>query len=421
MPELAEVARAVHFIRKQLVGKTISNVVAQHDDLIFGKVGTSAEEFEKTMQGKKIVGAGQQGKYFWMIMSRPPHPVMHFGMTGWLKIKGANSCHYRATSDAEDEAWPPKFWKFQLAMDDEQKTEAAFVDTRRLGRVRLVSCPAEEIRSHTPLKENGPDPIQDKGVVTESWLKEKVRKKKVPIKALLLDQSIISGLGNWMTDEILYHSQIHPEQFSNTLDDKQIQELNSAIHYVCATSVDLLGDSARFPTDWLMHHRWNKGKKGSSTMLNGDPVAFITVGGRTSAIVPAVQKKTPPVAGDANGANVKESDGDGSAPKPRSTARGKTAAKKKITQPSATNGKKTTTQNRKASAKRAEEVEEMNGDADNSAPQTSGRKRKAVAVKLEQTGNKAGASPAKKSRAGTREKTAQTTALRRGRSAGVKK
>jgi formamidopyrimidine-DNA glycosylase len=49
------------------------------------------------------------------------------------------------------------------------------------------------------LKENGPDPLTDKHIVTEEWLKVKLRSKKVPIKALLLDQAQISGLGNWMT------------------------------------------------------------------------------------------------------------------------------------------------------------------------------------------------------------------------------
>lgn len=97
---------------------------------------------------------------------------------------------------------------------------------------------------------------------------------------------------------MLYHARIHPEQYSNTLQDRQIEELHSAIHYVCSVSVDLLGDSSQFPTDWLFHHRWNKGKKGAATELpNGDAITFITVGGRTSAVVPAIQKKTSPVAG----------------------------------------------------------------------------------------------------------------------------
>lgn len=197
MPELAEVARIVHFIRQHLVGKTLSKVQAQHDDIIFGKVGTSAAEFQKAMQGKKIVSAGQQGKYFWITMSSPPHAVMHFGMAGWLKILGADTYYYRSDTPADQE-WPPKYWKFLLETDEEPKTAAAFVDPRRLSRIRLVDCPADEIRNHAPLKENGPDPVSDKDVVNETWLMEKLKSKKVPIKALLLDQANISGIGNWM-------------------------------------------------------------------------------------------------------------------------------------------------------------------------------------------------------------------------------
>lgn len=60
-----KVARIVHFIRKHLVGKTLAIVKAQHDENVYGKVGTSAAEFEKNMTGKMILDAKQQGKYFW--------------------------------------------------------------------------------------------------------------------------------------------------------------------------------------------------------------------------------------------------------------------------------------------------------------------------------------------------------------------
>ncbi|OGE48246.1 hypothetical protein PENARI_c031G04599 [Penicillium arizonense] len=296
MPELAEVHRIVHFIRQHLVGKTLSKVQAQDDTVVFGKVGTSASEFQQAMQGKKIVGAGQQGKYFWITMSSPPHAVMHFGMTGWFKIKDADTYYYQSDKPADKE-WPPKYWKFLMETSDEAKTEAAFVDARRLGRIRLVDCPADDIRNHTPLKENGPDPVTDKDIVNEAWLMEKLRKKKVPIKALLLDQANISGIGNWMGDEILYHAKIHPEQYSNTLNDDQIKELHSSIHYVCSTSIGVLADSEKFPEHWLFKHRWGKGKKNQPAALpNGDKITFLTVGGRTSAVVAAVQKKTGAVA-----------------------------------------------------------------------------------------------------------------------------
>ena len=60
-----QVARIVHYIRKHLIGKTLAVVKAQHDDNVYGKVGTTAAAVEEALMGKKIMGAGQQGKYFW--------------------------------------------------------------------------------------------------------------------------------------------------------------------------------------------------------------------------------------------------------------------------------------------------------------------------------------------------------------------
>lgn len=61
------VARVVHYIRKNLVGKTLAKVTAEKDKNVFGKVGTSAEEIIKHLTGKKVVDARQQGKYFWYV------------------------------------------------------------------------------------------------------------------------------------------------------------------------------------------------------------------------------------------------------------------------------------------------------------------------------------------------------------------
>jgi formamidopyrimidine-DNA glycosylase len=196
--------------------------------------------------------------------------------------------------------------KFLLELEPEngeKAIEAAFVDARRLARIRLVECPGKEIRQNTPLKENGPDPVVDKNIVTVDWLKKKCNSKKVPIKAMLLDQANISGIGNWVGDEIMYNAKMHPEQYANTLNDEQIEQLHKSIHYICATACELLADSDQYPEDWLFKHRWGKGKKDSSkTLPNGEKITFLTVGGRTSAVVPSIQKKTGPVAKEMDGA-----------------------------------------------------------------------------------------------------------------------
>ncbi|MCJ1311503.1 hypothetical protein MMC25_005175 [Agyrium rufum] len=299
MPEIGEVARIVSFIQKHLVNKTLAVVKAQHDENVYGKVGCSAAEFEKALHGKKVLDARQQGKYFWLVMSSPPHPLMHFGMAGWFKIRGEETAYYKPTKPADPEEWPPKYWKFHVQTEEKPVCEAAYVDFRRFGRIRLIDCDAENIRNVSPLKENGPDPVVDREIVTEEWLKKLLMSKKIPVKALLLDQANISGIGNWVGDELLYDAKIHPEQYSNTFSDAQVKQLHTSIHYVCSVAVTTKSDSSLFPETWLFKHRWGKGKKDSTnTLPNGAKIVFLTVGGRTSAVVPSVQKKTGKVAKD---------------------------------------------------------------------------------------------------------------------------
>ena len=132
-------------------------------------------------------------------MSSPPHPLMHFGMAGWLEIKGEETAYWKSRRpDKNPQKWPPAYLRFLLETAEEPKCEAAFVDFRRFSRIRLVDCKAEDIRNVSPLAENGPDPVQDADVVTEEWLTKLLQKKRIPIKALLLDQGNISGIGNWV-------------------------------------------------------------------------------------------------------------------------------------------------------------------------------------------------------------------------------
>lgn len=136
-------------------------------------------------------------------MSSSPHPLFHFGMTGWWKIRGEEAAYYKPTKqDVSASEWPPKYWKFLCETADEPKCESAFVDPRRFARVKLLECAAADIRQTSPLKENGPDPVIDKDILTEDWLVQKMRSKRVPVKALLLDQANISGIGNWVGYEL---------------------------------------------------------------------------------------------------------------------------------------------------------------------------------------------------------------------------
>lgn len=288
----------MHFLRLHLVGKKIAKASAQDDANVFGKVGTTGDAVAAALKGSKVVSAGTQGKYFWLVLDKAPHLVMHLGMTGWLHIRNVRTAYtnyYKKQSPDEADLWPPKYWRFHLTAAD--GTEAAFTDPRRFGRVRLVDCPGPDIRKHSPLVENGPDPVVDTDKFTLAYLAGRLHSRRAPVKALLLDQAVVSGLGNWVADEVLFQARLHPERPAHELDAEEVSRLYAAISDVCRVACDKLADSDLFPGDWLFSYRWGKGaaaRPGADVarLPSGEALAFITVGGRTSCYAPALQRKS---------------------------------------------------------------------------------------------------------------------------------
>lgn len=130
-------------------------------------------------------------------------------------------------------------------------TEIAFLDARRLGRIRLVSgSPLES----PPISNLGFDPVLSMpDLPTFSSL---LLKRSCPIKALLLNQSFSAGVGNWVADEVLYHARVHPEQRCRTLSEEQVGSVWKWTSEVCRIAVDVNADDEKFPEDWLFKHRW---------------------------------------------------------------------------------------------------------------------------------------------------------------------
>jgi formamidopyrimidine-DNA glycosylase len=139
-----------------------------------------------------------------------------------------------------------------------------------------------------PINKLGFDPVLN--LPTLDIFSQMVLKRSVPVKALLLDQSFSAGVGNWVADEILYQAKIHPAQYTNTLTQDELVELYNKLKFVCETAVNAEADESKFPQDWLMKYRWNKGKKTDQILPNGLSIHFETVGGRTSAFAPSRQK-----------------------------------------------------------------------------------------------------------------------------------
>lgn len=160
--------------------------------------------------------------------------------------------------------------------------ELAFTDPRRLARVRLVRSPESE----PPVSELGPDALLELPPLPS--FEALLAGRSTAIKALLLDQSFLAGIGNWVADEVLYQARLHPETAAHALDKPSVAALHGAIRSVLEHAVSVGADSAKFPSTWLFHSRWGKGK-GPAKTSDGKAITFVTVGGRTSAVVPSVQ------------------------------------------------------------------------------------------------------------------------------------
>ncbi|CAM9784655.1 unnamed protein product [Ascophyllum nodosum] len=243
----------------------------------------TAEKLTASLEGRKIVALKRRGKQMWFLLDKPPHPLFHFGMTGSFSIKGQPR-HKYVKFKVEGE-WPPKFTKLELEMSN--GTCLALTDPRRLARVRL----REDPEASPPISSLGPDPITDP--LTMEDFAAALTKPNAPIKAVLLDQErLVSGVGNWVADEVCYQACVHPAAKCNTLSPEQVAALHAKLLSVCEEACEKRADYTVFPQHWLFHHRWGKGKGSGGTphTASGHRVQFDVVGGRTTAIVPAVQR-----------------------------------------------------------------------------------------------------------------------------------
>ncbi|KAM0001899.1 putative DNA-(apurinic or apyrimidinic site) lyase, DNA-formamidopyrimidine glycosylase [Helianthus debilis subsp. tardiflorus] len=269
-PELPEVEASRRAIAENCIGKKIiRSVVAD---------GVSRADFEASLTGKTIVGAHRKGKNMWIELDSPPFPLFQFGMAGAIYIKGVDVKKYKRSAVRDTDEWPFESSKLFIELDD--GLELSFIDKRRSAKVCLLENPA----TVAPISELGPDAFLES--MMEDELFEALSKKEVAIKTLLLDQSFISGIGDWIADEVLYQAKIHPLQAAASIPKEVCAALHMSLKEVIEHSVEVDAVSSHFPVDWLIHYRWCK-KPGK---INGMTIEFINAGGRTTAYVPELQK-----------------------------------------------------------------------------------------------------------------------------------
>ncbi|XP_030971517.1 formamidopyrimidine-DNA glycosylase isoform X1 [Quercus lobata] len=276
MPELPEVEAARRAVEEHCLGKKIKKAIIANDTKVIDSV--SASDFEAALLGKTIISAHRKGKNLWLHLDSPPFPSFQFGMSGAIYIKGVAVTKYKRSAVNDTDEWPSKYSKFFIELDD--GLELSFTDKRRFAKVRLLKDPA----AVPPISELGPDALLEPMTVDE--FTESLSKKKIAIKALLLDQSYISGIGNWVADEVLYQARIHPLQSSASMSKENCATLHKCIKEVIEKAIEVGADSSQFPKNWIFHSR----EKKSGAFVDGKKIDFINAGGRTTAYVPELQK-----------------------------------------------------------------------------------------------------------------------------------
>jgi formamidopyrimidine-DNA glycosylase len=280
MPELAEVETVCRVMRDVLVGKRITHVEVVPDSIVFQ---SARKNIEDALAKRTVRTIGRRGKTFWIeLAGAGPTVYGHLGMSGWIREVGRDSTRLQAHGDApfDDETGRPRVLK--LLIEARGGRGIAFTDARRLGRIWLGGDPADEKR----IQRLGRDAYDD--LPSPKELAALFARRKIPIKALLLDQTALAGLGNWLADEVLYHARIAPHRIASSLDAREVSALRRAIRTVVGHAVKVSADHRRFPRTWLFEHRWG-GSRGSR-QINGHAIRRDEIGGRTTAWVPAVQK-----------------------------------------------------------------------------------------------------------------------------------
>ncbi|XP_057533981.1 formamidopyrimidine-DNA glycosylase isoform X3 [Amaranthus tricolor] len=260
MPELPEVEAARSAIAEHCIGKKIVKAIIADDTKVI--VGVTRSDFEASILNKTIVAAHRKGKNMWLQLNSPPFPSFQFGMAGAVYIKGVAVTKYKRSAVKDTDEWPSKYSMFFIELDD--GLELSFTDKRRFATVRLLDNPA----SVPPISALGPDALLES--MTEGEFFNSLSKKKTAIKAVLLDQA-----------------RIHPSQSASSLSKDESSRLLKSIKEVLEKAVEVGADSSQYPTSWIFHSRE---KKPGKAFVEGKKIDFVTVGGRTTAYVPELQK-----------------------------------------------------------------------------------------------------------------------------------
>lgn len=272
MPELPEVESARTLVQTWCIGRSVVEAIVANDTKVID--GILFEDLQTALKGRSLAEANRKGKQLWITFDQGPSLLLHLGMTGHVAVKGQQSLKYMLAKAVDINEWPPKYCKLEMILSGDVRM--AFCDSRRFAKVKFVeACDMEECLP------SGWDALLEKPTLEQ--LVQRVGKKRVPVKSLLLDQGAYAGIGNWCADDILLEAKIHPQELACHLDVEQLESLRTSIPKIMTTAVACGADSNQYPKHWLFHSRW-------APKAAAPHVSFMKIGGRTTALDESTQK-----------------------------------------------------------------------------------------------------------------------------------
>ena len=207
MPELPEVEAIRRVLEPQVQGLTIQEIAVHRPEII---EHPSADEFCGRLIGQTFDRAERRGKFLLFWLESGDHMVLHLRMTGCLLITPADMPEEKHT---------------HLVFRLSNGKELRFSDTRRFGRFWLIA--KEESDIYSGIEKLGVEPFDSE--CSAEYLQDRLGKRKKAVKECLLDQSIVAGIGNIYSDEILFAARLHPARPANSLTTEEWARLAAAI------------------------------------------------------------------------------------------------------------------------------------------------------------------------------------------------
>ncbi|QHV98082.1 Fpg/Nei family DNA glycosylase [Spirosoma endbachense] len=269
MPELPEVEIRRQYLETSALYQPINHIEVEDKKLLT----TDYNTLINTLEGRSFTGTRRIGKNLFVLTDNTDIIVhMHFGMTGDLQ-------YYHASLDR------PRFAR--IVFEFETNFNLGFLCPRKFERVGLI----DNIDVFLQRKKIGKDGLD----ITLDELSERVKRKKALIKPVLLDQSVVAGLGNWIVDEVLFQAFVHPEQRADSLTNGQLSQIHAATRLVLETAIRNEATYRDFPSSFLIHVReWDNSPYDDLEAHKfcprcGTRIERIVVGGRTTFLCPKEQ------------------------------------------------------------------------------------------------------------------------------------